>query len=124
MRKIAKTAPILTLIAIMMMSTLSVSAIDYETSISAGNGAFEDGVIRDRMPAVSTIEVDQANSKVTIGEKEFKLERMPDGKSPAESKYFMKGVKLAGYDNDNPGDIQLDAIYKDKDLTHKESVKK
>ena len=47
---------------------------------------------------------------------------MPDGKAPADSKYFMAGIKLAGYDNNarnggaNSGEIQLDAMYGGKDL--------
>lgn len=118
MRKIAKIAPILTLIAIMIMGTLSVSAYSYEISLSSGNGSFSGGTVRTKMPAVNTIKVDQANNTVTIGDQSYKLERMPDGKAPADSKYFMTGVKLAGDDNSgaNTSEIKLDGVYKDKDL--------
>ena len=119
MRKIAKTAPILTLIAIMILSTLSVSAYGYEISISSGNGEFSGGSVYSKgIPATGTIDVDQASSTVTIGGTAYTLTKMPDGKAPADSKYFMAGIKLAGDDNSgaNSGEIKLDAMYKDKDL--------
>ena len=123
MRKIAKIAPILTLIAMMIMGTLSVSAYGYEISISSGNGEFSGGSIYSKgIPATGTIDVDQANSSVTIGGTTYTLTKMPDGKAPAASKYFMAGIKLAGYDTDdvnggaNSGEIKLDAMYGTKDL--------
>ena len=68
MRKIAKIAPILTLIAIMIMGTLSVSAYGYEISISSGNGEFSGGSVYSKgIPATSAIVVDQANNTITIG---------------------------------------------------------
>lgn len=121
MRKIAKIAPILTLIAMMIMGTLSVSAYGYEISLSSGNGVFDSGVYKNRIPAASVITVDQASNTITIGSDVFTLTQMPDGKAPADSKYFMAGIKLAGYDNNaqnggaNSGTIQLDAMYGGKD---------
>ena len=101
MRKIAKIAPILTLIAMMIMGTLSVSAYGYEISISSGNGEFSGGSVYSKgIPATSAIVVDQANNTITIGSETYTLTKMPDGKAPAASKYFMTGIKLAGYDND------------------------
>ena len=118
MRKIAKIAPILTLIAMMIMGTLSVSAYSYEISLSSGNGEFSGGTIRTKLPAVNTVIVDQANNTITVGDRVYTLTVMPDGKAPAESKYFMAGVKLAGDDNSgaNTSEIKLDGMYKDKDL--------
>ena len=120
MRKIAKIAPILTLIAMMIMGTLSVSAYGYEISLSSGNGEFSGGqVYKNKMPATSTIDVDQANNTITIGSDVFTLVKMPDGKAPADSKYFMTGLKLAGDDNsgaNTSSEIKLDAGYSEKDL--------
>jgi len=116
MRRLVKIAPILTLIAVLLMGTLNVSAYGYKISVSAGNGEFAGGQVRDEVDA-GLVSVSQANNTVTVGGKTYTITKMPDGKAPADRKYFFEGLKLAGHDNANAStSITLDGVYKDKDL--------
>ena len=121
MKRFFRTAPVLTLILIMLAGTISVGAYNYEISLSAGNGSFEDGAIQ--KGDAGSITVTSNSTTFELCGNSYTLTKMPDGKDPDSSIYFVRGIKLAGEDNDQvyaAGTIDPEgetaAKYRKKDL--------
>lgn len=93
--KIKRTA-ILALTILMIIGSVSVYAAGYQLKVYSGNGSF-DGT--DTFEGTS-VTVDAENATVSVDGGDAVEITMPDGKSADESKYFVRGLKLTGHDND------------------------
>lgn len=99
-----RLATVLAVIAVMVLATVSASAYGYELSVSPGNGQLDGkqeiisvtGGSGDDM----TASAETRGTTVTLGGVSHNVTQMPDGKAPSDSKYFVRGLKLAGEDND------------------------
>ena len=87
---------VLALSVIFAMGMLSVYAAGYELTVYSGNGQFGSG---DRIKG-SSVEVDAEKATVSVDGGDAVTITMPDKKSAADSKYFVRGIKLTGHDND------------------------
>ena len=104
-----------------LLGTTTVYGYGHSLTVSAGNGSF------DKSPGKGTVAtIDTEAGTVTVGDTTATLTKMPDNEKPADSKYFVTGMKIAGYDNnegssyvftgtiDINGETALDS-YKEKD---------
>lgn len=98
--KSLKLITVLSLIMILIAGTMNVFAYEYELSLSAGNGQFNGGTVRMTTPGSNTITIANSSASFTLGGATYNIAKMPDNKAPDESKYFVRGAKYAGYDND------------------------
>lgn len=98
-------ALVLALVAAQLAFAVSPAYADYThtLTVSAGAGTFNDGTddINLVKNGETTAYVQSNATSIKVGEKTYDIKTMPDGLEPAESKYFVRGLKVAGDDNDN-----------------------
>jgi len=104
-----------------LLGTTAVYGYDHSVTVSAGNGSF------DKDPVAGTVAtIDTEKGEVDINGKTSTLVEMPDKKAPADSKYFVTGMKITGHDNGEGDDyVFADSVditdsnapdsYRDKD---------
>ena len=102
-------AAMLALAIVLLLGTLSAAAYGYELSVSPGNGQLDEkqDIIKvdgEDLTATAT----SGSTTVTVGGVNHEITRMPDGEAPESSKYYMRGLKIAGEDNDLVFDGTID----------------
>ena len=77
----------------------------YKITVSGGNGTIEGDGVSNNIAELSSKNIGDLTASVsgntiTLGTGTVNVTKMPDGKAPDESIYFVRGVKVAGTDND------------------------
>jgi len=105
--KNVRLASMITLTLVLLAAQLAFAAAPayaapytHKVTVSSGNGSFS-GDIDYVDNGAASASVNSNSASVTIGGTEYELEEMPDGNAPDDSKYFVRGLKVAGDDNDN-----------------------
>lgn len=102
---------VLMMILCLAIGTMAVNvyAYDHKVSVSAGNGEFSDGDVLVTGENITVSATVNGTEVKVNGDTAATISKMPDKKAPADSKYFVKGLKEAGHNDPNVGDITVES---------------